>query len=114
MKAYNIPNLRFSLVANEVIEPHRFVTVGTNSYGKLPVAKASVIGVSTNRAKAGEVLEIADGIIEVEAASVVQAGDLVMTDEHGKAATADVLASAVGIAITGAAAAGEFVTVKIG
>lgn len=111
MHAYEIPNLRFSLAAGAEVARCRFVSVGEGSVGIQATTSTQVIGVSMNKAKAGEVLEIADGIVMVEAADAITAGSAVSSDADGKAITGGTVVA--GIAITAASAAGELVAVKI-
>lgn len=113
MYAYEIPNLRFSLPAGADVAQRRFVSVNENSAGIQATADTTVIGASMNEVKADQVLEIADGLVMVEAGGAITAGTLVYADANGKATTTKGTAEAAGIAITSAAAAGEFVTVKL-
>lgn len=113
MNAYEIPGLRYSLPAGGDVARSRFVSVDTNSNGIQATATTKVIGVSMNQTKAGQVLEIADGIVMVEAAAAIVAGAEVISDATGKAITLTGDVKAVGIAITGATAANQFVAVKI-
>lgn len=116
MHAYEIPNLRFSLPAGGAVARCRFVSVDANGNGVQATAATRVIGASMNLVTAedfaaGErIVEIADGIVMVEAAAEITSGSAVSSDASGKAAAAgDVIA---GIAIT-SGAAGELVAVKI-
>lgn len=109
MYAYEIPGMRFSLPAGGTVARHRFVSANSDSAGVQATASTPVIGVSMNEAKVGEVLEIADGLVLVEAAGSITAGAKVASDADGKAATSD---SGIAVAIT-SAAAGELVTVKL-
>lgn len=110
MNAYEIPNVRYSLPAGGVVERCRFVSVDTNSNGVQATASTQIVGVSMNKTAAGQVLEIADGIVMVEAAGTIAAGALVYSDANGKAtATGTVVA---GIAIT-AGVAGGLMSVKL-
>lgn len=111
MSAFEIPNLRFSLEAGGVVERRRFVKVNANEQGIQAVAGDAVIGASMVDVKAGEVLEIADGIVMVEAAAAINAGEEVSSDAAGKAVVATT-GTVAGIAIT-TAAIGELVSVKI-
>lgn len=111
MNAFEIPGLRFSLPAGGEIMRHRFVSADSNSNGIQATASTKVIGVSMNQAKAGEVLEISDGLVVVEAAGAITAGTAVDSDADGKATTAS--GAGVGIAITGATGAGSLLTVEI-
>lgn len=109
MYAYEIPGMRFSLPAGAAVAIHRFVSADANSEGVLATAETPVIGVSMNETKAGEVLEIADGIVIVEAAGAITAGTAVKSNAEGKATAG----AGVGVAITGASGAGELITVKL-
>lgn len=110
MNAYEIPGLRYSLPAGGAVERHRFVTVDENSNGIQAIATSNIIGASMNETSAGQVLEIADGIVMVEAAKAVTAGSLAYADADGKVTdTGSVIA---GIVIT-SAVAGGLAAVKI-
>jgi hypothetical protein len=110
--AYEIPNLRFSLPAGEDIPRRRFVGVNATGEGVIATEAGSAIGVSMNQAAAGEVLEIADGIVMVEAGGEIAAGADVEVGANGKAVT-KTTGIGVGVAITGAAVAGQLVAVKL-
>lgn len=117
MNAYEIPNLRFSLPAGGAVARCRFVAVNADGNGIQATASTPVIGASMNLVTAEElavnerIVEIADGVVMVEAAGAITAGTAVCPDANGKAtATGD---NKVGVAITGATAAGELVAVKI-
>lgn len=112
MAAYEIPNLRFSAEAGANIARRRFVTVNTNEKGVVATAGNAAIGVSMNDPKSGEVLEIADGIVMVEAAVKIDAGTAVEVGADGKAAVLNT-GIQVGIAVTNAGAAGELLSVKL-
>lgn len=112
MNAYEIPNLRFSAPAGEAVGRRRFVTVNSSSEGVIATAAGSAIGVSMNQAADGEVLEIADGIVIVEAGGVIEAGADVEVGANGKA-VAKTTGIGVGVAITSATGAGQFVAVKL-
>lgn len=110
MHAYEIPSLRFSLPAGAAVKRHRFVTVDENSNGIQAIANSNIIGASMNETSAGQVLEIADGIVMVEATKAVTAGSLAYADADGKVTdTGSVIA---GIVIT-SAVAGGLAAVKI-
>lgn len=109
MFAFEIPGLRFSLPAGADVERCRFVSADANSNGILATATTPVIGVSMNKAAAGEVLEIADGIVMVEAAGAITAGAAVKSDATGKATAG----TGAGVALTAASAAGELIAVKL-
>lgn len=109
MYAYEIPGMRFSLPAGAPVARYRFVSANADSKGIQATADTPVIGVSMNEVKLDEVLEIADGIVIVEAAGAITAGAAVKSDAEGKAVTG----AGAGVAITGADAAGELITVKL-
>lgn len=112
MAAYEIPNLRFSGEAGGEINRRRFVKINANEEVIQAAAGEAVVGVSSQPAKAGEVAEIYDGIVMVEAGAAIPAGSEI---EVGPEARAIVLASGkkVGYAVTGAGAAGELLSVKL-
>lgn len=109
MFAFEIPGMRFSLPAGAAVERFRFVSADANSNGITASDTSPVIGVSMNKADAGQVLEIADGIVMVEAGAAVTAGVAVASNANGQAVPGDGTA----VAITSAAAAGELITVKM-
>ena len=110
--AYEIPNLRFSLPAGEDIARRRFISVNSSGEGVIATAAGSAIGVSMNQAADGEVLEIADGIVMVEAGGAITAGAGIEVGADGKAVT-NTGGIGIGIALTGAASAGNIVAVKM-
>lgn len=109
MYAYEIPGLRFSLPAGAAVARHRFVSVNADSKGIMATADTPIVGVSMNETKIEEVLEVADGIVIVEAGEAITAGVAVASDANGKA----VAGAGPGVAITSTGAAGELVTVKL-
>lgn len=111
MNAYEIPSLRFSLPAGGAVKRHRFVAVDANSNGIQAVADSNIIGASMNETSIGQVLEIADGIVMVEAAKAVTAGSLAYANADGKVTDTGTVVA--GIVITSAAAAGCLAAVKI-
>lgn len=110
--AYEIPNLRFSLPAGEDIPRRRFVGVNASGEGVIASAGGLTIGVSMNEAADGEVLEIADGIVMVEAGGAITPGASIEVGTDGKAVTTS-NGVVVGTALTSAASANLFVTVKL-
>ena len=118
MNAYEIPNLRFGLPAGGAVARHRFVSVSADGTGIQATASTPVIGASMNLVTAaentagGHIVEVADGIVMVEAADAITAGVPVYSDAEGKA-TATGTTNAAGIAITAATGAGSLVAVKI-
>lgn len=124
MFAFEIPGLQFSLPAGGAVERHRFVSVNSSGNGVQATASTVVVGASTNKvtvddssnvAPAGQVIEVADGLVIIEAAAAITAGVAVASDANGKAIAyaSGTTGDACGVAITAAAAAGEFITVKI-
>lgn len=126
MNAYEIPNLRFSLPAGAAVERRRFIAVNTDGEGVQATAGAGAVGVSMNAAADGEVLEVADGIVIVEASAAINAGVDVSVATDGKAVTATAMTQSgttpfavtagtvvVGKAITATTGAGQFVAVKM-
>ena len=111
MFAFEIPALRFSLPAGAAVERHRLVAVNANSAGIHATADTPVVGASMNKAAADQVLEIADGLVIVEAGAAIAAGAAVYAGADGKAAATGT--AAIGVAVTAASAAGELITVKI-
>ena len=89
MFAFEIPGQRFSMPAGADIMRHRFVTVDESSNAVYATEFTPVVGVSMNQAKAGEVLEIADGIVMVEVGSYIPAGNHVEPNPEGKAIAAE-------------------------
>ena len=116
MYSYEIPGLRFSLPAGGAVAQRRFVSVASDKAVQA-TASTPVIGASMNEVTAEElaknerIVEIADGIVMVEAAGTIASGATVYSDANGKATTTGT-ANAVGIAIT-AGAAGQLIAVKI-
>lgn len=117
MNAYEIPNLRFSLPAGGAVARCRFVSVDASGNGVQATASTEVIGASMNLITADElavnehIVEIADGIVMVEAAGAITAGAAVYSDAEGKATTTG--DKQAGVAITAATGAGNLVAVKI-
>lgn len=111
MNAYEIPSLRYSLPAGAAVERARFVSVNSSGNGIQATASTAIVGVSMNKTATGEVLEVADGIVCVEAAGTITAGAVVYSDANGKAASTGTTVA--GVAITGATAAGQLVAIKL-
>lgn len=109
MFAFEIPGGRFSMPAGADVERHRFVSVNANSAGVTATASTPIVGVSMNKVAADQVLEIADGIVIVEASAAINAGVAVAAAADGRAVAGDGPA----IALTSASAAGELITVKL-
>lgn len=117
MPAYEIPNLRFSGEAAGVIARRRFVTINSSeAVAQVAANTTEVVGVSSQPCTAaGEVAEVYDGIVIVEAGAAVTAGVAVMSDANGKAVpyVEGVGVIKAGVAVTNAAADGELLTVKL-
>lgn len=117
MNAYEIPNLRFSLPAGGAVARARFVSVDANGKGIQAGAATQIIGASMNLITAEEIaageriVEVADGIVMVEAGEAITSGVVVYANADGKAVTTGTVVA--GIAITDATAEGNLVAVKI-
>lgn len=109
MVAFEIPGMRFSLPAGADVKRFRFVSVNGDSAGIQATGETPIVGVSMNEVNAGQVLEIADGIVMVEAAGAITAGVAVKADAEGKAVAGEGNA----IALTAATGAGSIITVKM-
>lgn len=111
--AYEIPNLRFSAEAGAAVARRRFVKIDSTGKGVQAAAGQAVVGASSQpTTAAGQVLEIYDGIVIVEAGAAVASGVEVESDAQGRAILKNTGIKA-GYAITAAAAAGELISVKI-
>lgn len=110
MFAFEIPGMRFSLPAGGAVKRYRFVSIDSTSNGIQATADTQIVGASMNETKAGEVLEIADGIVMVEAGATITAGAAVYADAEGRAANSGTVVA--GVAVTGGNS-GDIVTVKI-
>lgn len=116
MHAYEIPNLRFSMPAGGAVLRNHFVSVASEK-AVTATAATEVIGVSMNEITANElaanerIVEIADGIVMVEAAGSITAGTKVYSNATGQATSTGTVA--VGVAITSATGAGQLVAVKL-
>lgn len=126
MNAFEIPGLRYSLPAGAAVARHRFITVTADSVAKQADASSSIIGASMNAVvtdkgvtAAQQIVEIADGIVVVEAAGAITAGSRVTSDAEGKAiayvepGAEEPKLIVAGVALTDATGAGSLVTVKI-
>ena len=112
MAAYEIPNMRFSAEAGEAVERRRFVKINADEQGVKAGTGDAVVGASMVDANVGEVLEIANGIVIVEAAAEITAGSEVQSDADGKAIPVD-QGHVAGIAMTNASGDGSLVSVLI-
>ena len=117
LTAYEIPGTQFSLPATTAIGRYRFVSIDADGKAIQATASTNVIGVSRNeidpvRYPDTQVVDIADGIMMVEAAGEIACGAKVASDANGKAVEATDVS--VGIAFSSAATAGTLVAVKLG
>ena len=117
LTAYEIPGGQFSLPATTAIARYRFVSIDADGKAIQATASTDVIGVSRNeidpvRYPDTQVVDIADGIMMVEAAGEIACGAKVASDANGKAIEATDVS--VGIAFSSAASAGTLVAVKLG
>lgn len=112
MTAFEIPNMRFSLSAGGTVARRRFVKVDSNGNGVQAGAGEAVVGGSMVDVAANEVLEVANGIIMIEAGAAVTAGVAVEADADGKA-IAKTTGVQAGTAFTSAGAAGQLIAVLI-
>ena len=112
MAAYEIPNLRFSAEAGAAVARRRFVKINANEQGVQAGAGEAVVVASMVDAGVGEVLEIANGIVIVEAAAKITAGSEVQSNADGKAIPAN-QGNVAGIAMTNASGNGALVSVLI-
>lgn len=115
MFAYEIPGLRFSLPAGGAVARNRLVSVA-DAKAVQATAATKIVGVSMNEVTAVEldknerIVEIATGIVMVEAGGAVTSGAAVGADAEGKAVASD---TGIGVAITAAGGAGELIAVKL-
>lgn len=117
LTAYEIPGGQFSLPATTAIARYRFVSIDADGKAIQATASTDVIGVSRNeidpvRYPDTQVVDIADGIMMVEAAGEIACGAKVASDANGKVVEATDVS--VGIAFSSAASAGTLVAVKLG
>jgi hypothetical protein len=112
MAAFEIPKLRFSGIANAALKRRRFVIPSSDTNYAYATATAATVGVTMNDPAINEVVEIADGIVMVEAGEEINAGQQVEVGTDGVASVKDA-GLAVGMCITSAGAANELATVKM-
>ena len=116
MYAYEIPGLHFSLPAGGAVAQHRFVSVASEQAIQATAA-TQIVGASMNEVtteestRGGYIIEIADGIVMVEAAGEIASGAAVYSDASGKATTTGTIVA--GVAITAASGAGQLIAVKL-
>ena len=117
LTAYEIPGSQFSLPATTAISRYRFVSINSTGQAIQATASTDVIGVSRNEIDPvkypdAQVVDIADGIMMVEAAAAIPCGSKVTSNADGKAIVATG-GTHVGIAFSDAAAAGTIIAVKL-
>ena len=117
LTAYEIPGSQFSLPATTAIGRYRFVSIDATGQAIQATASTDVIGVSRNEIDPvkypdAQVVDIADGIMMVEAAAAIPCGSKVTSNADGKAIVA-ASGTHVGIAFSDAAAAGTIIAVKL-
>lgn len=120
MNAFEIPGIRYSLPAGGAVAKHRFVKVNAGGLATQADATSAIVGASRNAVEtdkgvtaAQQIVEIADGIVVVEASAAIVAGVQVSSTADGMAVTHTTEAVIAGVALTDATGAGSFVTVKI-
>lgn len=115
LTAYEIPASQFSLPATTDIARYRFVAIDSSGLAVQANTTSTVIGVSRNEINSAksenQVLDIADGIVVVEASEPIACGAKVASTSVGKAAVAQGTAY-VGIAFSAAGGDGELIAVK--
>ena len=108
--AFQIPDLRWSLPAGAAIPRYRFVSVNSDGNAVVANATSAVVGVSQNKTAAGQIAEIQDGLVIVEAAAAIAPGALAISNATGLAAAGTTSGYVV---IVGASAAGDLITIKM-
>ncbi len=111
--AYEIPALRFAGIAKTEIKLHRFLKAETDGSFGYAASTDVVVGVSGDHVDATNPIDILTGIVIVEASAAIAAGAKVMSTTDGKAATFVDTNEVVGICLTAASAAGQYITVLI-
>lgn len=112
MAAYEIPKLRFSGIANTALKRRRFVIPTSDTNFGYATAAAATVGVTMNDPAINEVVEIADGIVMVEAGELIAAGNAVEVGIDG-VAMVQRAGITVGYCITGASASAELAAIKM-
>jgi len=111
--AYEIPGLRYSLVAGGAVGRYLFVSANASGLGVAATAVTQIVGVSYNEVATGEVLEVVgDGIAIVTAGEAVAAGAAVYADAAGKAIDSAGTIVA-GVALTASTGADQLISVKL-
>lgn len=109
MNAYDIPKLRFSLVAAEAIQANALVSVDANGKA-INANNTAIVGAALDAAAVGQAVTVADGIVKAIASAAITSGGYV-SGTTGMAATSTNATNV--IALTGVTVANELVTVKI-
>lgn len=110
--AYEIPGLHFTGICAEEISKHKMLAIDTEGNVKLAGVKDTVVGTSDDHRLIGQPISCSDGIKIVEAGEAINPGDAVMATD-GKAMKLTSENTKAGICLTGAAASGQHVTVKL-
>lgn len=114
--AYEIPSLRFSGEAGIAVPANRFVYIYQGKVWVCTSGSTPPVGISRNAAAVGEVVEIATGVLPIDAVDALTGNDEVKVGASGQAAkwlsATDDDRLIVAIAVT-AAGSGEQATVKI-
>jgi len=130
LTAYEIPGLSYSLPATTAIKRYRFVSIDSNGLAIQATASTPILGVSRNEIDPvgnpnDQILDVADGIMIVEAGGIIAAGNTVSSDASGKAVVATDAEQSTsspyaytagspiaGVALTNATGAGVLVAIK--
>lgn len=112
MNAFEVPgHSRFSLDAVSAVATHRFLKVNANGKAEYATAASDpIVGVSYTETIGADqpVSIVGDGLVMVEASAAITAGAFVGPTTDGKAVTGGPY-----VAITGATAAGDMITVSL-
>lgn len=112
--AYEIPDLKYTLVAGASITQWRAVNVHASGRAMAPSAGGQIVGVAQDTVASGEALAIEGGmgVTKWEAGEALSIGNLVMAHSDGTAKIATSGNFAHGVVIE-AAASGAIATVKL-
>lgn len=112
MNAFEVPgHSRFSLDAVSAVATHRFLKVNANGKAEYATAASDpIVGVSYTETIGADqpVSIVGDGLVMVEASAAITAGAFVGPTTDGKA-----VAGGPYVALTGATAAGDMITVSL-
>jgi hypothetical protein len=104
-----------SLVADEALTAHTFVTLSSDAQAAYVAADGDdAIGVTYGAADAGKMVTVQiDGIAMVKANEAITAGAAVSSDTAGEAIPADAGEARLGYALEAASGAGEIISVLL-